>query len=66
MRFIKRHRLFPGHDGTPGGTAYYFKDSDGHVFVAIDLKDFGADKNEIRLYRDASRGMEEIVIKEFA
>ena len=55
-------RLFPGHDGTPGGTAYYFKGSDGKTFVAIDLKDFGADKNEIRLYRDTSRGMEEIVI----
>jgi hypothetical protein len=55
-------KLFPGHDGTPGGTAYYFKDSDGDIFVAIDLKDFGADKNEIRLYRDTSRGMEEIVI----
>ena len=55
-------KLFPGHDGTPGGTAYYFKDSDGDIFVAIDLKDFGADKNEIRLYRDTSMGMEEIVI----
>ena len=55
-------KLFPGHDGTPGGTAYYFKDSDGDIFVAIDLKDFGADKNEIRLYRDTSMGMEEIAI----
>jgi hypothetical protein len=55
-------KLFPGHDGTPGGTAYYFKDSDGDIFVAIDLEDFGADKNEIRLYRDTSMGMEEIAI----
>ena len=44
----------------PNGTAYYFKGSDGKTFVAIDLKDFGADKSEIRLYRDTSKGMEEI------
>ena len=55
-------KYFPNHNGMPNGTAYYFKGSDGKTFVAIDLKDFGADKNEIRLYRDTSRGMEEIVI----
>ncbi len=55
-------KLFPKHDGMPDGTAYYFRDSAGDIFVAIDLKDFGADKSEIRLYRDTSSGMEEIVI----
>ena len=52
--------LFPDSDGMPMGTAYYFKGSDGKTFVAIDLKDFGAAKSEIRLYRDKSSGMEEI------
>ena len=53
-------KYFPNHNGMPNGTAYYFKGSDGKTFVAIDLKDFGADKSEIRLYRDTSKGMEEI------
>ena len=51
---------FPGHDGSPSGNAYYFKDKNGEIFVAIDLKEFGADKSEIRLYRDTASGMEEI------
>ncbi len=53
-------RLLPDGDGMPMGTAYYFKGSDGKTFVAIDLKDFGAARSEIRLYRDTSSGMEEI------
>ena len=52
---------FPGHDGSPSGNAYYFKDKNGEIFVVIDLKEFGADKSEIRLYRDTGSGMEEIV-----
>ena len=52
--------LFPGHDGSPNGTAYYFKDKNGNIFVAIDLADFGAEKSEIRIYRDTSSGMERI------
>ncbi len=62
LTYEEVENLFPKHDGMPMGTAYYFKDSDGDIFVAIDLKDFGADKTEIRLYRETSRSMEEIVI----
>lgn len=54
-------KLFPDHDGMPSGTAYYFKDKNGNIFVAIDLADFGAATSEVRLYRDTSSGMEEIV-----
>ncbi|MCR4703113.1 MAG: hypothetical protein K5665_05550 [Saccharofermentans sp.] len=54
-------RLFPDHDGAPMGTAYYFRDKDGDIFVAIDLKEFGASKSDIRLFRDTSSGMEEIL-----
>lgn len=52
--------IFPSHNGTPSGTAYYFKDKDGDLFVAIYMKDFGSKSEEIRLFRDTSRGMEEI------
>jgi len=52
--------LFPGHDGSPSGTAYYFRDKDGDTFVAIDLDEFGAKKGGIRLFRDKASGMEEI------
>ena len=53
--------LFPSErDGTPSGTAYYFKDKDGEIFIAIDLDEFGANASGIRLFRDYSRGMEEI------
>ena len=52
--------LFPDPDGTPMGTAYYFSDKDGDIFVAIDLKEFGASKSDIRLFRDTSSGTEEI------
>lgn len=51
---------FPGHDGSPAGNAYYFKDKNGENFIVIDLKEFGADRSEIRLYRDTAGGMEEI------
>ena len=53
-------RLFPNHDGTPMGTAYYFKDKNGKTFVAIDMEEFGANTSGIRLFRDKSSGMEEI------
>lgn len=53
-------RLFPGHDGTPSGTAYYFKDSEGHTFVAVRMEDFGGSAKGIRLFIDNSYGMEEI------
>lgn len=53
-------KLFHDHDEMPMGTAYYFKGSDGKTFVAIDLKDFGAAKSDIRIYHETSRGMEQI------
>lgn len=53
--------LFPSErDGAPMGTAYYFRDKDGEIFIAIDLDEFGANASGIRLFRDYSRGMEEI------
>ena len=53
--------LFPSErDGVPMGTAYYFRDKDGEIFIAIDLDEFGANASGIRLFRDYSRGMEEI------
>jgi hypothetical protein len=55
-------KLFPDHAGMPSGMSYYFKGSDGKTFVAIDLKDFGASKHDIRIYHDTSRGMEQIEI----
>lgn len=53
-------RLFPDRDGMPDGTAYYFKDKDGDIFVAIDLDEFGANQAGILLFRDKSSGMERI------
>lgn len=53
-------RLFPDHDGAPNGKAYYFRDSDGNLFVAIRMEDFGGNAKGIRLFRDKSYGMEEI------
>ena len=55
-------RLFPGHDGTPSGKAYYFRDSEGDTFVAVRLEDFGGSAKGIRLFKDRSYGMEEIYI----
>ena len=53
--------LFPSErDGVPMGTAYYFRDKDGEIFIAIDLDEFGANVSGIRLFRDYSHGMEEI------
>ena len=40
-------RLFPGHDGTPSGKAYYFMDSEGDTFVAVRLEDFGGSRKKI-------------------
>ena len=54
-------RLLPDHDGAPSGTAYYFTDKDGILFVAICLDDFGIKNGGVRLYRDKASGMEEIV-----
>ena len=42
------------------GTAYYFKDKNGDIFVAIDMEEFGAKTSGIRLFRDTASGMEEI------
>ena len=53
-------KLFPDSDGAPMGTAYYFKDKNGEIFVAIDLAEFGASAGGVRLYRDKASGMEEI------
>ena len=53
--------LFPDGKGMTSGTAYYFRDSDGDQFIAIDLEDFGA-SGGIRLFRDKASGMEEIDI----
>ena len=44
----------------PVGKCYYFKDKDGDLFAAIDLKEFGVRKTGIRLFRDKASGMEEI------
>lgn len=52
--------VFPDSKGTPMGMAYYFRDKDGDTFVAIYMKDFGSKSEEIRLFRDTSRGMKEI------
>ena len=52
--------LFPDRNYMPMGDAYYFKDKDGELFVAIDLKDFGYKTSKIRLFRDTPYGMEEI------
>ena len=60
LSYEEVEEYFPGHDGAPSGNAYYFKDKDGDIFVAIDLKEFGAAKSEIRLYRDTASGMEQI------
>ena len=54
------NRLFPDRDGMPSGTAYYFKDKNGDTVVAICMKDFGLNSDEIRLFRDTVYGMEEI------
>lgn len=53
-------RLFNDRDGMPSGTAYYFTDKDGDTVVAICMKDFGLNSDEIRLFRDTAYGMEEI------
>lgn len=62
LSYEEIEKLFAGndHDGTPAGNAYYFTDKNNETFVAIDLKEFGADTSEIRLYRDTAGGMEEI------
>ena len=54
-------RLLPDRDGNTSGTAYYFRDQNGSLFVAIDLRDWGIQNGGIRLFRDTSHGMEEIV-----
>ncbi len=53
-------RLFPDSNGMPSGTAYYFKDKNGDTVIAICMKDFGLNSDEIRLFRDTVYGMEEI------
>jgi len=53
-------KMFPGHTASPSGKAYYFINSDGEEFIAVDLSEFGVKNGEIRLYRDTLYGMEEI------
>ena len=56
-------KLFPelaDREEMPAGKCYYFRDKYGDRFVAIDLKEFGTKKSEIRLFRDKASGMEEI------
>lgn len=60
LSYDEIEKLFPGHDGTPMGKAYYFKDKNGKTFVAIDLEEFGANESGVRLFRDKASGMEEI------
>ena len=60
LSYEEVEELFAGQDRSRMGTAYYFKDKDGDVFVAIDLEEFGADTSGIRLFRDTASGMEEI------
>ena len=52
--------FFQGQSSDPMGTAYYFKDKNGDIFVAIDMEEFGAKTSGIRLFRDTASGMEEI------
>ena len=61
LSYEEIQKLFPDHDSSPSGNAYYFKDKNGETFVAIDLKEFGANEEGIRLFRDTASGMEEIV-----
>ena len=60
LSYEEIQKLFPDHDSSPSGNAYYFKDKNGETFVAIDLKEFGANEEGIRLFRDTASGMEEI------
>lgn len=61
LSYEEIQKLFPDHDSSPSGNAYYFKDKNGENFVVIDLKEFGANEEGIRLFRDTASGMEEIV-----
>ena len=60
LSYEEIQKLFPDHDSSPSGNAYYFKDKNGETFVAIDLKEFGTNEEGIRLFRDTASGMEEI------
>ena len=53
-------KLISDNNESQCGKAYYFRDKDGNLFIAIDLRDFGIDNGGIRLFRDTSYGMEEI------
>ena len=59
----EQDRLFPefaDQTEVPSAKAYYFKDKDGKMFVAVDLKEFGGKATGVRLFRDNASGMEEI------
>ena len=59
----EQDRLFPefaDQAEVPSAEAYYFKDKDGKLFLAVDLKDFGGKATGIRLFWDKAPGKEEI------
>lgn len=53
--------LLPDRDGSTTGRVYYFRDTDGDLFVAVDLSEWDVPGGGIRLFRDTPYGMEEIV-----
>lgn len=60
LSYEEINKLVSDRDGSKAGKAYYFKDKDGNLFIAIDLKDFGISDGGIRFFRDTAYGMEEI------
>ena len=59
----EQDRLFPefaDQADVPAAETYCFKDKDGKLFVAVDLKDFGGKATGVRLFWDKASGMEEI------
>ena len=59
----EQDKLFPefaDQAEVPSAEAYYFKDKDGKLFLAVDLEDFGGKATGVRLFRDNAYGKEEI------
>lgn len=64
LTYDEIQRLQPEKSPSTTGRAYYFKDKNGKVFVAVNMSEWGIPENKkgggIRLFRDTSKGMEEI------
>ena len=59
----EQDKLFPefaDQAEVPSAEAYYFKDKDGKLFLAVDLEDFGGKATGVRLFWDNAYGKEEI------